>query len=450
MSRTDRIVEKAIKKTIQAMAEGGKDSVDIESLLLASRVTSSIEGVSNKFDSYSSQVLETYKKYNGCGTWGNVQTRALVDFRVAFIAGEGISVSAKNEVTAKWIEDFINDNFLNGSLFINCVKATEMAGQSIYNLKANKEDEKDTDPKIIVYLDPYRKDHEYTPKYKLFGARSSIEFTVLEGVEKKSKSIKDAVPVVTGGDDILSQGPTTRIGVALNDIENYDRAVKDIRRLNHYLARITPTFKTKDTKETRALTNWLGEMRWKIGQAFIGTAEFEYVTPSTGAHDNLKTELTTTVKNISAITGIPIHWLGHVDLMSNRSTAESLYETVKHATLIERVIHQEAIYNLILKAQEMYIDSGGDKQFNLVDKDFEVKLPLIDYSNFLERVRALSLAFSDNVISMFDYQSQLPGIDPMKSTEQIEEDKKKEIDLIVGGINDERNRSTNFNSESEE
>ncbi len=216
MNRTERIVEKTVKKTIQAMAEGGHESLNIESLLLASRVTSSIEGISNKYDTYQAQVLETYKKYNGKATWGSVQTRALIDFRVAFIAGEGISIAAENEKTVEWIETFIQKNNLNGSLFINCVKATEMAGQSIYNLMTDsKEDEENDDPDIIVFLDPYRKDNYYNPKYKLFGIHDSVTFTYKVGLEEKAKSLKNAISVITGGDDILSYGPTTRVGVAL-------------------------------------------------------------------------------------------------------------------------------------------------------------------------------------------------------------------------------------------
>ena len=63
--------------------------------------------------------------------------------------------------------------------------------------------------------------------------------------------------------------------------------------------------------------------------------------------------------------------------MSNRSTADSLYEMIKHATLSERLIWEEAIYDVILKAQEMYIDEGGTDI--ALEKDFEVKLPLLDY-----------------------------------------------------------------------
>jgi hypothetical protein len=55
------------------------------------------------------------------------------------------------------------------------------------------------------------------------------------------------------------------------------------------------------------------------------------LVPEVGAMENLKSEMLINAKAISAVTGIPIHWLGHVDAMSNRSTADSLYETINNA-----------------------------------------------------------------------------------------------------------------------
>ena len=40
----------------------------------------------------------------------------------------------------------------------------------------------------------------------------------------------------------------TRIGAALNYIDNYDRGMRDMRLLNASGARITPSFKTEDPK----------------------------------------------------------------------------------------------------------------------------------------------------------------------------------------------------------
>lgn len=431
MNRMNRF-EKKVFEAIQAIGpEGIHDEVQIESLLTHTKINTAIAGVSNNYKDYNSQVSEVYRKYNGESDWGNTQTRAIVDFRTSFIAGEGISISCENEVTANFIERLIERNNLNGSFFINSVKATEISGQTIYQLSTNKTDKNKEGFEINVSRFPYNPNRPYRPQYLQAGNTSSLIFKIRESsVSEKILSLPNSVPVVTGGDDLLSKGPTTKVGLALNDIENYDRAVKDIRRLNHVLARITPTVQVENQKEVKATMNFFNQMRWKIGQMFIGTGQFKYEVPSSGAHDNLKVELVTAIKNISSITGIPIHWLGYVDLMSNRSTADTLYEVIKSSTINERTIHSEAIYDLIIKAQELYIDSGGSA-FRVIDPDFEVKLPLIDYSSFYDKIRGLSLAFHDGAISMSDYRNEITGIDPLETAKQVEKEKAGEIDQFM-------------------
>jgi len=431
--RIERIIDSTIKKAIQAAAEGSKDSVLLESLLTGQKLSTAIPGITNNYKDYESQVEEVYSKYNGYSDWGNQQTRALIDFRTAFIAGEGVSISAENPETAEWIERFIRDNKLNGSFFINSVQATEMAGQTIYQLSVKKDDK----VKIIVARIPYRSSDPYRPKMDVYSDVLKAKFYKKDqmGDYKKLFEIKDSVGVVTGGDDLLGEyGPTTRVGVVLNDIENYDRAVKDIRRLNHVLARITPVIETSGEKETQSLSTQLSNARWTIGKMYIGTGKFRYEVPGSGAHENLKIELITSIKNISAVTGVPVHWLGYVDLMSNRSTADSLYEVIKNSTIAERTIHAEAMYKLILDAQQLYIDNGGDKLVKM-DRDFEVNIPLLDFSGFLDRVRALSLAFNDGVISKFDYQSSLPGIDPLETNKELASEKEEEINQFKAPMN---------------
>jgi hypothetical protein len=424
--------EKKVYQAIQAIGpEGIKDEVQLESLLTHSKINTAISGVTNNYKDYNSQVLEAYRKYNGISDWGNQQARAIIDFRTAFIAGEGISISCDDSITSEFIEKFIEYNLLNGSFFINAVKATEICGQTIYQLTIDKDNKYKEGFRVHVTRYPYDPKKPYRPQYLKSGNSLSLIFKIRESqVNEKILSLPNSIPVVTGGDDLLSHGPTTKIGLTLNDIENYDRAVKDIRRLNHVLARITPTVQVENQKEVKATMSFFNELRWKIGQMFVGTGKFKYEVPSSSAHDNLKVELVTTIKNISAITGIPIHWLGYVDLMSNRSTADSLYEVIKNATINERTIHAEAIYNLLVKAQELYIDNGGTL-FNKINYDFEVKLPLIDYASFYDKVRALSVAFHDGAISMADYRNEIPGIDPLETEKQVEKEQEADISRFL-------------------
>lgn len=417
------IFDRLKRRSIQA-TEGVPAGVSLENMIFGQRLNTSIPGTLNAYTSYDAQVNETYRKYNAFAQYGCQQLRAIVDLRTAFIGGEGISVSCEDETTSNWIEKFIDRNKMNGANFINAVKGSELAGQSLIFIK------------IAAWLDgnmyvkmmriPYDTNQPYKPVYKDKLTRDEvIDILIKNDIGMWiSAGLTNYEYIRTGGDDVNSYGPVTKVGTVLTDLENYDRALKDIRRINHVLARITPRFKTTSDTETTTLKKQLTDMQWKIGQAYIGSADFSYATPDAGAHNNLVIELTTTIKTISSVTGIPIHWLGFVDLMSNRSTAESLYELIKNSTANERAEWEIALYDLIIKAQILYIDSGGD-ELNKVNYDFEVKLPLIDFGDFINRVRGLSQAYADEAISIDDYRNALPGINPIKTKRAIEKERKE-------------------------
>lgn len=419
---------------IQA-AEANRSQIILESMLTGMRVSTTIPGTTNAYTSYDGQVQETYRKYNGFASFGTQQVRAVIDLRTAFVAGEGINVSCEDEQVAKWIETFINRNRLNGNGFINAVKGSELAGQSLMLLKP-KEWRVDNSMYVHVFRIPYTTGLPYRPVYRDPMIRDEvIDIQIKKDGRWQSAGFRNYIYVRTGGDDANTEGPSTKVGIVLTDIENYDRAIKDLRRNNHVFARITPVFEVESESEAKSLQKQLNDMKWKIGEAFIGKAKFHYETPERGAHDNLKTELVATIKSISGTTGVPVHWLGYVDLMSNRATAETLYEFIKNATINERAEWEKAIYDLILQAQETYVDAGG-LYLPRIYTDFTVQLPLIDFGEFENKIKALSLAYKDEAISIDDYRNFIPGIDPMQTRKAIErerEDAKNQLRSV--GLN---------------
>lgn len=407
----------------------------IESLLTGVRFNVSVPGTTNVYNTYESQVSETYRKYNALSSFGNQQVRSVVDLRTAFIAGEGISISCEDDPTSDWVERFLSRNLLQGPNFINAVKGSEMCGQALFVLQVSEWLDRSLFVKAIRF--PYTIKEPFKPVFR----NPRLKDEVLDIVVKKefgyeSANFRNFIYIRTGGDDGNTEGPCTKTGVVLTDMENYDRAIKDMRRNNHIFARITPTWNVDTAAEAKSLKEKLSQMKWKIGEAFIGKAKFKYETPETGAHENLSTELASTIKTISSVTGIPVHWLGYVDLMSNRSTAESLYELIKNATILERQFWESSLFNMIIKAQELYIDAGGE-EISKLNYDFEVRLPLIDFNEFLNRVKGLQIAYMDQAISIDDYRNMLPGIDPLKTKRAIEKEDKKAEEKIMstGGKN---------------
>jgi hypothetical protein len=412
-------------QSIQA-TEGSRDGLIIESMLTGQRLNLSMPGLVNAYSTYEAQVAETYRKYNGMSDFGGAQTRAIVDLRSSFIAGEGLNVSSQDDALNAWMEKLIDKNQLGGTLLSNLVRGGEMAGQSILVFKVRKEE---GGPFVKVGRIPYTTEQPYRATYDGYFPDEVKSIEVKKHGQWEKLKETNFVYVRTGGDDWNQYGPTTRTGLVLTDIENYDRALKDMRRNNHIMARITPTFKVNTPEEAKSLQAQLNNQQWKIGKAFMGTAEFDYKTPGGGAHENLLTEMTSTLKTISSPTGVPVHWLGFVDLMSNRATAETLYDLIKNATQVERLVWEKALYDTILKCQELYIDAGG-KGIKL-NPDFKVTLPLLDFNNFLDRVKGYNIALGDDIISKEDYRNAIPGIDPIRTKKAIDEEKKDSMDEVM-------------------
>lgn len=397
------------RKKIQA-TEGQKQDMDIVDGLTWAPSSSSVPGTENAYRSYSAQVSATYRKYNGKDDWGNAQVRTIVDTRAAFIAGEGISIATNDEVLAQWIGNLLKDSRLSGSRFFNLCMSTEMSGKAVLTL----------DRKTGAY-----------PAINLMGCKV-INWKV-EQVNEAELDPEKAVVIKTGGDGTDSEETTTRVGLILTDCETYDRALKDMRRSNYYGARLTPTWKTTTDAETSSLNTNLKKSGWKWGQGFVGTATLGIASPGTGASDNLKAELAAAAKTISSVTAVPVHWLGHTDLMSNRATADDLYQTISNGTSRERVLIAEGIYELLVKAQTMYIDSGGT-DIQAVNRDFTVSIPSVDYGKFESMVRALSLAYGDKIISADDYRSFIPGIDQLKTKNALAAQAKTDVQDIIDAL----------------
>lgn len=394
------------RRKIQA-TEGATQDMDITSGLTWSPYSEGVPGTENSYRSYSAQVTASYRKYNGLDEWGNAQVRTIADTRVAFIAGEGISIGTGDTALANWISSFLRESKLSGSRFFNLCMATEMAGKAALTLAAKT---------------------GQLPTLSLYGCK--IKNGKIEQVEESKLDLASSVIIKTGGDGTDSEEATTRLGLILTACETYDRALKDMRRSNYYGSRLTPTFKTGSDNETSSLKANLKKSGWKWGQGFVGTATLGIAAPGTGASDNLKAELAASAKTISAVTAVPVHWLGHTDLMSNRATADDLYQTISNGTSRERTLIAEGLYELIVKAQTLYIDAGGT-ELKEVNKNFTVSIPSVDYGKFESMVRALSLAYSDKIISADDYRSFIPGIDQLKTKTALAEQAKADVQDIL-------------------
>jgi hypothetical protein len=305
-------------------------------------------------------------------------------------------------------------------------------------------DKKRKQIKILRHLSEYSSGYSY--KVNLVDDRDpdSIRSITIKKKDKNETITKNFEFVKLGGDFSNINETTTRTGLCLHAIDSYARAKNGMRKNNHLFAKITPFFSSENQADVDKFRTLALSKNWKIGDAMAAMkGKLEMVVPALGAMENLKEEMTINAKTISFVSGIPIHWLGWVDLMSNRSTADSLYETINNATIQDRNIWSDAFYSIIVKAQEMAIDNGFYE--GTVNFDFEVKIPLISFYKMKPLIEALSLAYADDAISIQDYRHNLPGIDPYKTSQMVDSD----IQEALKGMKNDNNKGDEDGTEEE-
>jgi hypothetical protein len=416
-----------------AKPEGGKDITSVTDVFGTSA------GFTNNYTSYNAQVEGTYRKYNARSTWGNSQVINIVNTLSAFISGEGVGVEftgdpkktkARDDFN-KWYKSWLAFNNQQSAFFTELIKYGVKAGKVVVQLIVK---EKQGRQNVFMKIHPYKPGYkwEIIPNNGLDTEDGFImKFETVENATMTPPPLdskKDNLFYLRfGSDDDINKTPY-KYHANLTDIENYDRALKDLRRLNHVGARITPDFECASEQEVQQTKLKLNASGWKIGQARVGTAKFSYKSPqNTSPGDALLKEMELLSITISANTGIPIHWFGFVHLMSNRSTAETLWDMVNTNTKDERATLADFMYDVIFKAQEIYVDkalNGGDYLQQI--KDFKINVQLVDFQRFFNMVKAMSLAHKDNAISLSTYRSFLPGVDASLEAEKVDEEQEQE------------------------
>jgi hypothetical protein len=411
------ILQKVMRRI---QGEGNRGQIDI--LYPPATVTNS-RVRKNNYTSYDLQVKAIDDKYNCTADYGSTLTRAVIDTRTAFICGSGLSFTAKNEATKEFIEIFLKHNELTGTNLINLVQGGEKEGKQLIILKPNRKEQVYETRQFSYNTNHYTvntKDDDYTEIVNItYSDDLGNDYTI---------SIDKSVYVKLGGSENNINITPPRIANVLTQIDNYERALYDLRENNHLFGFTTPHIKTQTQNDAKAIQQQLSASKWKIGDAFVGTADFAFVSPTTGASDTLKEEMSLNLKLISGNTGIPVHWLGWTDLMSNRAVAEELLEFVNVSTKKERLIWEMKMKELIIKAMILSVDAGFEGA--VYDTDFEVFLPFVS----LQQVKALSETWlplqQSGVISMASFRNMIPNVDPEKEEDLMEQESNNDFNSM--------------------
>jgi len=218
-----------------------------------------------------------------------------------------------------------------------------------------------------------------------------------------------------------------KIAPVLWYIDNIDKAMADLRCNNHLFAFPKLVLEAKDQisanglrallfgKSTKGTTK--ASLETDRGEFYVVDGKMYYAEPSGAAVTSTTTEVNTIAKIISGATGMPVHHMGFVDLMSNRSTAEDLAEMVNASTMHEREAWKAGIRELLVKACNMHSDATGA----VYDTDsIEVTLPVVMMSQVKQLADVYLPLEQAGIISKETVRERVPGIDPELEDERLE------------------------------
>jgi hypothetical protein len=415
------------KAKLQAIQEGARD---VTTTQITNRGTTTSEVVNkNNYQTYENQVTGAYEMYNCTKDYGSELCKGVVDYRTVAIGGEGLSVNSENKKKLKWIEEFLEYNRLHGSKLIDAITTGELEGKCLMLLKKGKnrvDKEKDV-IKVLLYS-------WYLNRYKIQLNPKDLEFidkityrTKDDNAEEKTIAVDKSVYVKLGGMDYQINLTSNRLHAVLTDIENYSRGKYDLRTNTHLFGKISPYWKTETAQEAKSINKDLQETNaWQPGTGYAGPADYRMVEPSGDAADQSQKDMITAMRNISFSTGLPI-FLAYPELMSNRATADTLYEVLIGATKKERLIWEEAFKELIQKAMVYAVDEGIADN-SILKGEFQVKLPIVSISMLKQIIEVWYPLVQDNIVSDFTFRNMLPGINPSEEVKIIDKEKAKKIE----------------------
>lgn len=369
----------------------------------------------NPYQSYASMVRELSKKYSGIADWGNQIIKNIIDVRAAFIIGQGIKPVLKNKAKSRemdFIKQFIEFNNLDEEVPQDWAKEAEIEGKFLCRLFINK-NKKQIEARYVPWtaheynIETEEDDYEKYTKasYRVNKTGDTIDLEPSQFVYKKF-----------GGRTHKVNETPPKTGLILRLIEDLDKALWDWRKINHLFSAPTPYFKCENVEQAKKLNNLLKEINWKIGKLLVTTATFSLVGFSGQGIDSLEKEIVTLAKIISGATGVPVHFLGLPDLMSNRAVAENLMELIYASTSKERHIWigaYEEMFHKILEMANNELNGGYDA--NAIG----VEIPFVTAEKMKELAEIWLPIYSSGAISLDFFLSKIPGLD-------VEEENKKQ------------------------
>lgn len=379
--------------------------------------------VGNAYQDYKSAITELCKKYEGTADWGVLQVGNIIDIRSAFIIGQGIKAvsEVKESRELEFINEFIEHNDLDEELPQDLAKEAELEGRCLVRLIPNSEKQK-IDVRFISYNTTGYTVKTVKGDYKKY---ESVKYRDTENQQEVTIPAEEFVYKKFSGRISKVNDVMPKVAKVLTQCENLDKALYDWRRINGLFSTPTPVIECEDTASAQTLNDKINPpgkpINWKIGKLLIlAKAKYSLVGADVAGATALEKEIIANAKIISGATGVPVHFLGYPELMSNRSTSTDLFEFINASTNKERNIwtgfYEELFYKALIMARDNF-QTGYDPDKNAV------KAQILDVTD--TKIQELATVwlplYNANVVDLDYMLGKIPDIDPDRIKKANEE-----------------------------
>ena len=401
--------------------------------------------VGNKYRTYDSAITEIDKKYNATADWGVMQTGTIIDLRAAFSIGEGIKVIQKGnedeeknkkeekDKEKKWIEAFLEYNDLDKEVIQEYAIEAEIEGKLAIKLSVDTiKDDEDKEQTMINTTFISWQEKKYKIKTDPNDYKKYIELRWKPKDKNKDEVLKENEFVYKkfGGRIDRPNEAAPKMMKCLTYVENLDKALRDWREINRIFGGPILYMECSTEDEVKKATEALNSKNFKIKKVLAGTGKLLFVKLDVGGVESIENEIKTLAKMISGETGIPVHFLGLPELMSNRATAENLMEMIKAATNKNRETWKGAYEEIIRKAIIMFNET--EKKTPLNPDKFSIKIPMITKEHWDHLEKIYLPASIAGKISDEAFQEQIPGFDVEQERKRKEERDASELERVKG------------------
>lgn len=388
--------------------------------------------VGNEYRTYKTAVAAIEKKYVGEAEWGTVLTGSIIDLRAAFTMGQGVKIVAAENTDEKEAEaelEFANDLFeynkLDKEMPVELAKEAEIEGKIALKLKL--EDTKD-------FKDDKYKDHGMisvrfiswlatsytidTPKGDYMNY-TSLSWQPKDDAKKEVLEPKEFVYNKFGGRISKPNQAQPKVMKCLTQIDDVSKALRDWREINHIFAMPIFDIACEDNEAVDDATEAMDQYRMNIKKAFIhAKSVLSVLGPDMSGIDSLSKEIIDKIKIISGTTGIPVHFLGLLDLLKNRATGESTRELVNAGTEKERIVWIGTFKELIEKSFAMY---NAETQLTKLDASkIDVVIPVVTEEQWIHIEKVLLPLYLASALSLEYLLSQVPNVDASKELQRLD------------------------------